>query len=109
MERDNYKVIYSSMAKKDLIKIAKYIAFELCTPDAADNFLVEVDQAAEELKKFPLAGALYKSKKDRKQQYRMKFIKNFTAYYVVVGNTVEIRRVLYKRRDARNFITSNRA
>lgn len=104
MERDNYKVIYSPMAKKDLTEIAKYIAFELCNPDAADRLLKEVDKAAEELKEFPLAGAVYKSKKNRKQPYRMKFIKNFTAYYVVIGNTVEIRRVLYKRRDARNFI-----
>lgn len=104
MERDNYKVIYSPMAKKDLTEIAKYIAFELCNPDAADRLLKEVDKAADELKEFPLAGAVYKSKKNRKLSYRMKFIKNFTAYYVVIGNTVEIRRVLYKRRDARNFI-----
>ena len=92
------------MAKKDLTEIAKYIAFDLCNPEAADLLLAEVDRAAEELKEFSLAGAVYKSKKSRKQQYRMKFIKNYTAYYVVLGNTVEIRRVLYKRRDTRNFI-----
>lgn len=104
MERDNYNVIYSPMAKRDLTEIAKYIAFELYNPDAADRFLQEVDKAAEELKNFPLAGAVYNSKKSRKLQYRMKFIKNFTAYYVVTDNIVEVRRVLYKRRDARNFI-----
>ena len=74
MERNNYKVIYSLMAKKDLTEIAKYIAFDLCNPEAADLLLAEVDRAAEELKEFPLAGAIYKSKKSRKQQYRMKFI-----------------------------------
>jgi uncharacterized protein (DUF302 family) len=83
------------MAKKDLTEIAKYIAFELCNPDVADNFLVEVDHAAEEMKEFPLAGALYKSKKDRKQQYRMKLIKNYIAYYgAATTHTLTIKKVI---------------
>lgn len=95
---NNYEIRYLPLALKDLTDIAEYISFTLCNPEAADNLLDEIDSSVSEIKNFPFSGAIYSSKKKRKMQHRMKFVKNYTIYYVVNDNVILIERILYKRK-----------
>ena len=39
----------------------------------------------------------YSSSHDRKYPYYQILVKNHTIFYVVIGNTMEVRRILYGR------------
>ena len=101
---NNYKIKYLPIALQDLIETAEYITFILLNPEAADSLLDEIDRSVNQLKAFPFVGALYKSKRKRKQQYRMIFIRNHTVYYAVIDDSVVIQRILYKRRNIKNLL-----
>ena len=36
--------------------------------------------------------------------YRYLIVKNYLVFYVIVGDTVQIRRILYARRDYRSLL-----
>jgi len=57
--------------------------------------------AAEKLKGFPYANALYIPLKPLKNEYRKLIVKNFIMFYWVdeSTNTITIARVLYSKRD----------
>ena len=41
----------------------------------------------------------YSSAKERRYPYYRIPVKNYTIFYVVIGDTMEIRRIIYSRRD----------
>lgn len=52
----------------------------------------------------PLAFEPYPSKRIRKYSYYRIYVDNFTIYYVVIDNVMEVRRVLYNGRDIDRII-----
>lgn len=95
---NNYEIKYLPLALKDISDIAEYITFTLYNPEAADNLLDDIGRTVNEIQNFPFSGAIYSSKKKRKMQHRMKFVKNYTIYYVVNDNVILIERIIYKRK-----------
>ena len=53
---------------------------------------------------FPLSSEPFQSMKKRKNQYYRIYVDNFTIYYVVIDNVMEVRRILYGKRDAKQII-----
>lgn len=47
----------------------------------------------------PLAFAPYQTRKPHNQTYYRINIKNFSIFYVVIDDTMEVRRLIYSRRD----------
>lgn len=87
------------MFQEDLNRIIDYISLELQNPIAAERLVDEVQDAI--LQRLPFAESFepYRSSRNRKYPYYRISVKNYTIFYVVIGSTVEVRRILYSRRD----------
>lgn len=96
-----YKVVYLPKARSELEDAVVYIASELCAPEAAVALLDEVDRAVMQLKEMPYRHAIYPSLYALKNEVRFFPIKNYNVFYIVdeTRQTVEIRRILYQRRN----------
>lgn len=101
----NYQIRYSPLFEADLTKIIEYIVCKLNNLQAAESLLGEVERSIIERSKCPLAFEPYPSIKHREYQYYRIFIKNFIVFYIVTGNVIEVRRILYKRRNIKEQLS----
>jgi plasmid stabilization system protein ParE len=65
----------------------------------AGRFLEAFSQALVKIRENPYRCHPYNPSKELKYEYRELPVKNYTVFYIVAGNTVEIHRVIYSRRD----------
>ena len=99
-----YKLRFLPLFEEDLNGIVDYIAFELQNPIAAEGLVNAVQQAIEERLPFAESFEPYRSARERKYPYYRIPVKNYTVFYVVIGDTMEVRRILYSGRDWRNML-----
>lgn len=99
MNKQNYDLTFLPLFTEDLIEIVDYITNTLKNPDAAHKLVDDVEQAIMERRKAPLTFTPYQSSKNRKYPYYRINIRNFSVFYVVIGNTMEVRRILYSKRN----------
>lgn len=104
MGNKEYRLTFLPMFEADLNKIVDYIALDLKNPLAAETLVDEVEQAI--LERLPFAESFepYRSSRNRKLPYYRISVRNYTVFYVVIDNTMEVRRILYSRRDWRSLI-----
>lgn len=93
-----YKVIYLPLFEEDLSKVVKYLSYNLKNQRAALNLIDSVEKAILKRLVSPLAFEPHISSKKRKEIYYRIYVKNFTVFYVVIGNTMEVRRFVYSKR-----------
>lgn len=95
-----YKVVYLPIARRQLEEAVTYIAEELCAPDAADDLLDAVDEAACTLSEMPYRHALYPLLFAMKREIRFVPVRNYNLFYVVneEQKTVEIWRLIHQFR-----------
>ena len=95
MER--YKIRIYPTAKKDLLDIIDYL--NTLSPDVAlryyDKLTAEITTLAEMPFRCPKPRDLALAAKG----YRYLIVENYLVFYVVEGDVVQIRRILYARRD----------
>lgn len=94
-----YNIIYLPVARRDLINIIDYIAFDLEVPDTAIKMLDTIEASIQRLRDNPFRGNVYSSGKFNDVPYRQLFIKNYIVFYLILEDTVEIQRILYNKRD----------
>lgn len=99
MDGKHYKLSILPLFEEDLNAIVDYIAFQLQNPIAAENFVDAVENAIQERLPFAEAFEPYHSARERKYPYYRITVKNYTIFYVVIGDTMEVRRIIYSRRD----------
>lgn len=99
-----YTLRYLPLAKQDLSEIVNYIQNNLENPIAAENTLSKIEAAILERLESPEAFAVWQSKKQRPYPYRKINVGNYTVWYVVIDHIMEVRRILYSRRDEENLI-----
>ena len=104
MEKKQYELRILPLFEENLQETADYIALRLHNPIAADNFVDAVEKAIKERLKAPEAFEPYRSKKDRKNTYYAIPVKNYFVFYVVIGNVMEVRTLVYSRRDLPRII-----
>lgn len=94
-------VEYLPAAVDDLNQIYDYIALKLHAPQAADNFLDAMDDAAERIGQHPFSCKVYVPTHPLKYEVRQLVVNNFLAFYEVdmEAERVIIHRVVYGRRD----------
>lgn len=100
----DYKLRFLPLFEDDLNKIVDYIAFELHNPIAAEQLVDAVQKAIFERLPFAESYEPFHSVRDRKYPYYLITVKNYTVFYVVIGDTMEVRRILYSRRDWMNIM-----
>lgn len=99
MQESKYTLRYLPKYVEDLNEIADYIIHKLKNVTAANNFVDEVERAIWKRLNNPESFEPYKSAKDRKNTYYRIQVKNFTIFYVVIEDVMEVRRIIYSRRD----------
>ena len=104
MSKNNYKPKYTRLFRHDVIQAQDYIAYTLCNPIAAERLVDEIDKAVERRLFNPTGYRKYHSAKDREQPYYTIRVKNYLIFYVVIGDTMEIRRFIYNKRDLTSLI-----
>ena len=97
-----YEVIYLPTARKQLEGIVDFIAVELAAPDAASDFIDEVDKAVKSLAEMPYRHPIYHTSFAVLEEVRWISVKNCNVFYKVFeeDKTVEICRVLHQFQDS---------
>ncbi len=99
MNRNEYKLSFLPLFEEDLNEITGYIVNHLQNPSAALQLIDDIEAAICTRRTCPLAFAPYASSRDRLYPYYRINVRNFSVFYVVIGDTMEVRRILYARRD----------
>ena len=99
MSEKHYELRILPLFEDDLNEIVDYITYRLRNPIAADNLVDSVETAIYE--RLPNAESFepYHSKREHKYPYYRIQVKNFTIFYVVIDNVMEVRRIMYGRRN----------
>ena len=99
-----YTLRYLPLFEQDLIAVRDYIAFDLQNPAAAIRLVEDTEVAILKRLENPLAFEPYHSKKERKYNYYRIYVRNFTVFYVVIENVMEVRRFVYSRRNLSEIV-----
>lgn len=94
-----YKVKYLPLFYNDLDKITDYIVYKLNNEIVANNFVNELENEINKRAYNPEAYEEYISTRKRQNTYYTIYVKNYTIFYTVKDNTMEVRRILYSRRN----------
>ncbi len=104
MLESKYSLRYIPRYEEDLNKIVDYIVFKLHNPDSAIKLIDKIEDAILKRLNCPLAFEPFQSNRKRKNLYYRIYVDNFVIYYVFIGKVMEVRRILYKGRNAGNLI-----
>lgn len=104
MDKRRFKLRYLPLFRSDLAQIAGYIALQLHNPTAADALVNAVEAAILERASCADAFAPYPSKRQRSRPYYRIYVKNYTIYYIVIDDVMEVHRILYNKRNADNLL-----
>lgn len=104
MEKNKFALRYLPLFEKDLNSILDYIALTLSSPESAIRLADKVDKAILKRLACPLSFEAYQSNRKRNYSYYRIYVDNFIVYYVVIDNVMEVRRILFKARDAQKLI-----
>ena len=99
-----YKLRYLPLLWEDLSQAASYIAFDLNNPAAANRLVDNVEAGILEHLKNPTMSPTYPSTRRRLHPYYCFYVVNYMVFYVVIDDVMEVRRLLYKRRDIESSI-----
>ena len=94
---ETYKIKIFPTAKQDLEEVIGYL--NTLSPDAASKYYDLLVEEIASLSKMPERCPKPKDLALAAKGYRYLIVKNYLLFYVVVGDTVQIRRILYARRD----------
>ena len=99
MDKKQYELRILPLFEEKLQETVNYIAYRLHNPIAANALLDAVEAAIYERLKAPEAFEPYRSQKDREHVYYAIPVKNYFVFYIVIGNIMEVRTLVYSRRD----------
>ena len=91
-----YLIDITQVAEQDLGEIVEYIALD--NPSAALKFMDEIEEKILPLEDFPLMGATPKNRRLARKGYKILIMSDYLIFYIVHGETVEIRRILSGKR-----------
>ena len=92
-------IVFSPKASEDLDSIKEYIEKELNSPIAANNRIIEILDAIDQLAMFPELGPSLKVKVISLAQYRYLSVANNIVFYRIKRDKVLIIRILGSKMD----------
>jgi plasmid stabilization system protein ParE len=99
MINNQYHLRFLGLFYDDLKDIVDYISDELSNSDAARALVDDVESAISKRLTNPKAFEPFEMSNNRKYSYYRIYVKNFTVFYVVINDIMEVRRILYNHRD----------
>lgn len=97
--KKKYKIIYLPLFYEDLNSIIDYIIHHLKNRIAAENFVDKLEKEICKRAFNPSSYEEYMSSRKRKDTYYRIYVDNYTVFYTVNDDTMEVRRILYSRRN----------
>lgn len=94
---ETYKIRIFPTAKRDMEDVISYL--NTLSPDAALRYYDLLVEEIASLAKMPERCPRPKDLALAAKGYRYLIVKNYLVFYVVAGDTVQIRRILYARRN----------
>ena len=94
-----YKIKYLPLFYKDLDHITDYIKYKLNNEIAANNFVNKLEIEIKKRAFSPNSYKKYISARNRKNTYFRIYVNNYTVFYTVKDNAMEVRRILYSKRN----------
>ena len=94
-----YKLSFLPLFEQDLNEIVVYITANLQNPSAAERLVDDIEATVYKRLEAPLSFAPFRSSKKRPHPYYRINVRNFSVFYVVIDDTMEVRRVLYSKRN----------
>lgn len=104
MANKKYEIKYLPTFISQFNNILYYITYELQNKIAADNFYSEVVKQIEIRSEAPESYEVFKTIRNEEIKYYKINVKNYTIFYVVKDNVMEIRRIYYSQRNFENLI-----
>lgn len=104
MNNKKYTLRYLQIFEEDLLSVADYISNKLSNKQAALNLVAETEKAILKRLENPVSFEPYHSVKDRKHKYYRIIVNNYSVFYVVINDVMEVRRFIYNGRDINNMI-----
>ena len=104
MANKKYEIKYLPTFISQFNNILYYITYELQNKIAADNFYSEVVKQIEIRSEAPESYEVFKTIRNEEVKYYKINVKNYTIFYVVENNIMEIRRIYYSQRNFDNLI-----
>ena len=99
MQNKNYEIRYIPTFISQFNNILYYITNELKNKIAADIFYSEVVKQIELRSVAPESYEVFRTIRNGAIKYYKINVKNYTIFYVVKGNVMEIRRIYYSQRN----------
>ena len=99
MNEKHYKLRFLPLFEEDLNEIVDYITNRLKNPLVSD-----VQTAIRNRLSCAEAFEQYHSAKERQYPYYRITVRNYTIFYVVIDDVMEVRRIIYSRRDIKHQI-----
>ena len=96
MENKSYQLCYLPIFETDLLSTVNYITNILKNDDAALRLVDDIESAILKRLENPHAFEPYRFAKMREYPYYRIYVRNYVVYYVVIGNVMEVRRMIYK-------------
>mgnify|MGYP005805937719 CR=1 FL=1 len=99
---EKYNVLLYPTAKQDLLEIIDYL--NTLSPEAALRYYDLLTDEISSLSHMPERCPHPRDLALAAKGYRYLIVKDYLVFYVISGNTVQIRRILYGRRDYRSLL-----
>ena len=99
MNTNAYKLTFLPLFKEDLLETVDYITNTLQNPKAAHRLVDDIESAIDKRLESPLLFAPYQSSITQEHPYYRISVRNFSIFYVVIDDTMEVRRLLYSKRN----------
>ena len=97
-----YKVRIYPAAEQDLLDIIDYL--NTLSPEAALKYYDLLTEEIASLSRMPERCPRPKDLALAAKGYRYLIVEKYLVYYVVVGDTVQVRRILYGKRDYQSIL-----
>ena len=104
INKQTFKLTFLPLFEEDLLKAADYITNTLQNPSADHRLVDDIELAIVKRLEMPLSFVPYQSSKIRNHPYYRINVRNFSIFYVVIDNTMEVRRILYSKRNIDELI-----
>ena len=81
------------------MEIFEYVTSVINAPIAANNLIGKFDKSISRLRDFPFSYPEYRPKVFADTKYRVLVVENYLVFYTILNDVVEIRRILYSKRN----------
>ncbi|MFR3968914.1 MAG: type II toxin-antitoxin system RelE/ParE family toxin [Evtepia sp.] len=99
---ENYKIKIFPRAKQDMEEVIDYL--NTLSPDVALKYYDLLVEEIAGLSQMPERCPRPKNLALAARGYRYLIVKNYLVFYVIAGDTVQIRRILYARRNYKGLL-----